>query len=499
MEETKSVIRDTYEQIQKGIEVRQNLSLLRKILKEGKERHAFLYFLSGDYSLFETLLQHEDPKVRKNVALIMGELDAKDLLKPLYEAYEKEETLFVKSSYLLAIKEYDFREYATKLKQRLNEISSKEISLEHKKHMTEELRVLSDMMIMLEGVKPHKFKGEHIPSEYILLTNRNHILKIIDKLPDSVEAKPFNAGIIVKTDSLEQMLELRYYEELLFVVNDIKTCPMNPEEAARKIAESNIVTFIKDRHQGKAPFYFRIECKSRLALDKKSALTKKLSSELERLTSREFVNSTSNYEFEIRLIENKSGAFNVLVKLFTLEDTRFMYRKEVIASSIKPVNAALSCLLASDYLKDDAKILDPFCGTGTMLIERHKFRKANTMYGIDLYGEAIEKAKVNTEGAHQIIHYINRDFFDFKHEYLFDEIISDMPFTKGKSMEADIQVLYEKFFQKAKIHLNPEGIIVLYSHNRELVKKLSTKNGYMIKEEYEISKKEGTYLYVLKI
>ncbi len=493
------MIRNTYEDIVNGIEVRQNLSLLRQELKDSHEKRALLYFLSGDYSVLEGLLVHEDPKIRKNVALIMGALGDKRLLKPLYEAYEKEETLFVKSSYLLSIKEYDFREYVPKFRQRLEELSRKELTLDNKKHLTEEMRALSDLLIIQEGVKHHKFTGMDKSSELILLTNRNYIHEIMAELPVDITAKAFSAGIMLTTDSLEEIRKLRYYEELLFVVSGMKTCPMNAEEAARKIAEADLVKFMMDRHEGNAPFYFRIECKSNLPLDKKSMFTKKLSSELERLTKRQLINSTSNYEFEIRLIENKTGCFNVLLKLYTLEDRRFTYRKEVLATSIRPVNAALTCFLASDYIIEDAKVLDPFCGTGTMLIERHKFRKANTTYGIDLFGEAIDKAKVNTEIAHQIIHYINRDFFDFKHDYLFDEIITNMPFVIGKSNREDIVVLYDRFFEKAKLHLEPNGIVILYSHNQDLVRRFSLKYGYNIKEEREISKKAGTYVYVLSI
>lgn len=491
------MVRNTYENIVNGIEIRKNLSLLRQELKDSTQKQALLYFLGGDYTVFEKLLSDEDPKVRKNVAYIIGSLKDQRLLDSLFQAYEKEETLFVKSAYLLAMKEYDFQKYAGKLKKRLEELSKIEWTPENKKHITEEMRAISDLFIISEGTTSHKFKGKHQKSELILLTNRNYTDRIREELPEEVEAKSFNAGIILQTDNLDEIENLRYYEELLFVVPGMKTCSMKPEEAAKKIVGADLVEFIKNRHTGKAPFYFRIECKSKLPMDKRSRLTKQLASEIERRTNRQFINSTSNYEFEIRLIENKLGAFNALLKLFTLEDKRFSYREEVIATSIKPVNAALTYLLASDYLKEDAKILDPFCGTGTMLIERHKFCKANTMYGVDLYGDAIEKAKKNTEYAHQIIHYINRDFFDFKHEYLFDEIVTNMPFAIGRTSEEEIYQLYERFFEKAEKHLVSKGIIVLYSHNQDLVRRFSKKYGYMLQKEWEISKKEGTFVSVV--
>ena len=86
-----------------------------------------------------------------------------------------------------------------------------------------------------------------------------------------------------------------------------------------------------------------------------------------------------------RQTKNKDGRFNVMVKLFTMEDRRFDYRKEVVASSIRPVNAALLVQLAKDYMIEDARVLDPFCGVGTMLIERQKKIVADTSYRLHIY------------------------------------------------------------------------------------------------------------------
>ncbi|MEF9954835.1 MAG: methyltransferase, partial [Clostridium sp.] len=193
----------------------------------------------------------------------------------------------------------------------------------------------------------------------------------------------------------------------------------------------------------------------------------------------------------------KEGECNILVKLCTLKDERFSYRKEVTPTSIKAVNAALTVALAKEYMKEEAQVLDPFCGVGTMLIERHKAVKANTMYGIDLQEDAILKARKNTEAARQIIHYINRDFFDFKHEYLFDEIITNMPFKIGRTTEDEIYELYVRFFGKAKEFLNEDGMMILYSHDEEYVRQMAPANGFRIIKTYEISLKEGTYVFVL--
>lgn len=69
-----------------------------------------------------------------------------------------------------------------------------------------------------------------------------------------------------------------------------------------------------------------------------------------------------------------------------------------------------------------------------MLIERDLLVPAGDMYGLDIFGEAVIKARENAKAAGRQINYINRDFFDFTHKYLFDEIICNMP-LRGKKQE----------------------------------------------------------------
>lgn len=491
------MIKDTYQEIVDEKDLRQNLSKLKKELKEGGNKHALLYYLAGNYEVFFELLSNEDAKVRKNVALVMGELGVDIFLEPIYEAYENETKLFVRSSYLTALRELDYRKYLPQLKHKLEELNAQEIPEESKKHRAEEMRMLSNLVVTMEGVKTHEFIGYHEPSNLVLLTNRNHIHVTMEELK-TMHAKSFNAGVMVKTNQLEDVLAIRTYQELLFRVEGMKVCEYDPLQAAKTLVSSELLPFLKQRHKGNTPFYFRIELKSKMEMDKRSDFTKKLASEMERLSNRALINSTSNYEVELRLIENKEKKFNILVKLYTLKNPRFSYRREVIPTSIRVMNAALTVALTKEYMKEDAQVLDPFCGVGTMLIERHKVVKANTMYGVDVSGEAIKKARTNTEQAKQIIHYVNRDFKSFRHEYLFDEIITNLPAAIGHKKETEIYELYQMFFEQAKEHLKKDGIMILYSHNREYVKRLANYHRFRIVKEYEISMKEGTYVIVLR-
>ena len=494
------MLKEEWDQILQGVEVRQNLSKIRQEIKDRDQRKELCGVIAGKEDKLIILLESEDAKIRKNTALLMGDLGSREFLRPIWNAYLNESQLFVRSSYLTAIGNFDYREYLEEIKDRLDLLQASEMTAENQKHRMAEMRELSALVLRLEGVSAHRFTGWDETYDIVLLTNRNFTETTRDELITHVpEAKIrlLGAGVMGKVDNLNWAGKIRTYQELLFVVRGIETCRMEPEQIARTVVRPELIRFLAKSHAGKPPYYFRLEMKSKRDLGQKSVFLKRLSAQIELLSDRQLVNTTDNYEFELRLIENKQGDCNIMIKLFTLKDVRFTYRREAIPTSIRPVNAALTVALAREYMKEGAQVLDPFCGVGTMLIERHKAVRADTTYGIDLQEEAIIKARANTEMAGQVIHYVNRDFFQFRHAYRFDEIITNMPFQIGRFTEEEVVDIYERFFPAAAGHLKDEALVVLYSHNRELVRRIIPGTGFHLLKEYEIAKKEGTYVMII--
>ena len=524
------MVQKIWNQIVEKKDVRQSLSKLRELVKEQKNKEICQKIVCENSLVLESLLGAEDAKTRKNAALLIGDLEISSMQPVLWKTYEKETTLFVRSSYLIAMQKMDMTAFLKPMKARVRELSEMEVEESNKKHVREELQELKKIILSVEGVKKHKFTGWQEMSEIILLANRRHldtVLMEIKELPDIItsDAKLLNAGIRLKTAALDQLMEVRTWQEILFLVPGMKTCDKEPVKAAEAIASSKLVEFLEERHRGEVPFYFRVEVKmqtapvaigkgssnyketvngenkseqEKRALEEKQKFLKKFVAVLEEKSNGKLINTTSDYEFEIRLVENKDGRFNVMIKLFTMEDKRFDYRKEVVASSIRPVNAALLVQLAKEYMMEDARVLDPFCGVGTMLVERQKKIKADTSYGLDIFGEAILKARRNTEVAGQLVHYVNRDCFTFTHEYLFDEIFTNMPFVQGRKNGLEVYEIYEKFFETARKLVRCGGVIVLYTHDRAYVDKLSYRTGFDVLKKYQINVKEDTWLYVLK-
>ena len=96
------MIEKYYEALQKRENLRENLVGLRAQIKDEAAKEQFVSMI-GDGGLLLELLEEEDPKVRKNVAMILGELEWMGAADALVTAYEREQTLFVKSTYLKAL------------------------------------------------------------------------------------------------------------------------------------------------------------------------------------------------------------------------------------------------------------------------------------------------------------------------------------------------------------------------------------------------------------
>ena len=73
-------MREIFEKIIKNEDTRKNLIELKSILKDEKNRKSFLFNFADKKDVFIELLNSEDAKIRKNTAVIMGELRDKAFL-----------------------------------------------------------------------------------------------------------------------------------------------------------------------------------------------------------------------------------------------------------------------------------------------------------------------------------------------------------------------------------------------------------------------------------
>lgn len=491
-----------YKELKQNCNLRENLSVLRGAIKEPLQKKKLLD-LVGDDTLLVELLAAQDPKVRKNAALLLGDLELQQAAGALLEAYNSETTLFVKSAYLSALANLDVAEHLDFFKARLAELTARTPEENEKKHIREEIRELDQIILAIEGVKKHTFTEFEKEHEIILTTNReqrNVTMEELQNVPADVirGASLHPLGVSVRAKKLRPYTNLRTYREILLPIYTTANSMQKPEEVAEAVWNSDLPVLLQECHKEDGPFYFRLELKSGMELDKKAVFAKRFAAELETCSGRSLINSAKDYELEIRLLERKEGGFVPFCKLYTVPMKRFAYRKNAIAASIHPALAATLVHLAKPWMKENAQILDPFCGVGTMLIEREMQISAREKYGIDIFGDAIPMARENAAAAEMRINYINRDYFDFTHEYYFDEIITNMP-IRGKKTREEMDAFYADFFAKSKELLLPGGVMILYSNEEGFLKKqLRLNSEYRLLKEFVIREKEHFGLFVIQ-
>ena len=321
-------MRELYEKIKKGTDRRASLIALKKELKDEAKKKVFLTMTGNRLDEIMKCLVDEDPKVRKNAAAILGELHCQDALDVLMDAYEEEDKLFVREAYVQALSAIDCSEYLPQLEERLQELAEYDAPEEEKKHTQAELHALQELILQKKGVKKHTFNGWNRSSEVLLLT----LPAFRDLLAEQVTGKKkiLKSGVRTIVSDFEDTMKIRTFQELLFVIHtqtEKHVLSSEPETLAEQLAGSDLLQILAETHKGEAPFYFRIGVSGGMALEERSSFSRQTAAAIEKAFARKLINSTSHYEVEIRLLQNREGGFVPLLTLYTLPDHRFDYRR----------------------------------------------------------------------------------------------------------------------------------------------------------------------------
>ncbi|MBQ1901269.1 MAG: methyltransferase [Lachnospiraceae bacterium] len=458
----------------KDKKVRQSLSQIREALSEGVlPEEELLDFVNADSILdYEALFQNDDAKVRKNLALLIGDIEPyiseehkmyfSDLLMKYYQL---EETLFVKESYVKGLASYDITAYKEVLKNRLEELQNQEHEQAELKHVRGERKQLEKILSSTDAVER---KFSYTEQEFELLLTADELIR--DGLAQFFHGARVSAsGVRIRSNEWKKIYSNGLYNEVLYLIPMKRGTVLTKENAGSVLADSKLKSMLDQLLTGGAPYHFRIQWKG-LPEEHKPA-SKEIGFVLEEASKGVFQNVPSDYDVEIQFQIRKDGTLAPFFRLPMMEIERFAYRREFLPTSTAPATAAAMVSLAGKYMRRDAQIIDPFCGVGTLLIERHRFIHAREIYGLDTYGDAIRSARVNTEAAGMHANYINRDYFDFKHDYLFDEVITEFPDLFAKEPE-EREAFYKSFFKKTMEITTEDAVLILLSNEEKLIKKL---------------------------
>ncbi len=425
----------------------------------------YLIKLSENKAFSAALLKHlsgDNAKLRRNAARLIGALKRADMADALVSALDNETQRFARPSMILALGSVGGEKAEAYLKEYKPAPPKDETE---KKHFEEEKEALTAALRSFVPREEHSFRGF---SEPVTVELRAPDL-LTHQLAEELEELGFESfddrhdSLKVKTADYPALFDARCFTEALLPIG---TSSLSADAISKK-AVPFMESVTAASHSGVPPYRFRVE----IAAETRDPAARK---ELARAVasaceSEKLINSPSDYELELR-VEGGEKNSRLFVKLFTYRDERFSYRKESVPASMNPAVAAAVLRFAGDRFKVGARVIDPCCGSGTLLIERAKLSPCQSLTGVDIAHKAIDIARKNTEAAGVNAKYTVNDILRFECHRPYDELICNLPFGNRVGTHSSCEKLYRGLVDKLPELVKKGGVAVLYTMEFTLLK-----------------------------
>jgi SAM-dependent methyltransferase len=182
--------------------------------------------------------------------------------------------------------------------------------------------------------------------------------------------------------------------------------------------------------------------------------------------------SPSAYALQLTVEAGATRAW--LLPSFAADD-RFAYRRQDVGAAIHPVVAA--CLVR--LLRGERggggprRVLDPTCGSGTLLVERARLGGGELeLRGLDASPTAVRAAQANVAAAGLAgrVRIERADATDPRSWRPVDEVVANLPFgRRSRRRDPDLEHLYRRLAEHLARFLEPGGRAVLYTSDAALL------------------------------
>ncbi|MBQ9923940.1 MAG: methyltransferase domain-containing protein, partial [Clostridia bacterium] len=407
--------------------------------KAGREE---INALLGDRLSLWAAARSEKPKIRKNAYRLMGALEDERDLPVLRASLQKEETLFAIPSLLLALgklgDEGTLRAYGPPAS----------LSPETDGLVAQIVLARDKALQGFETYGAETITRLPAPRKVLCYAPEG----FLDMLMEELQALGFdpaaeNGAAAVVTDRIDLVYQADCMAEaLLPIARDV---PLDAEGIAQRVG-----MLPGDR--------YRIELRGYTRDRRKliAALAKALPGQ----------NNPSAYDTELRVDCHMDRA-DLYLKLWNVADSRYPWRQRTVSASIHPATAACLVRYAKKFeTRERPRVLDPFCGCGSLLFAREKLGPCRVLMGVDKSGTAVESARVNARAGKSKAAFVTKDILRFEGREGFDLILSNLPFGNRVGSHEDNTRLYDRFVRRLPDLLSPGGVAVLYTMEYKLLK-----------------------------
>ena len=282
---------------------------------------------------------------------------------------------------------------------------------------------------------------------------------------EDIRVTPF--GLRVMTDDMAAVTGCRLYERLYLTIPIKRGEKLTCENAGQTIGTSMLKRILDSYIKGERPIPTRIRVEvpatgtGKRAIermrDEESRVAGIFTDAIKEALPQDIEIVTSGYECEIFLPGRPDGTYGMYLWCACMGDGRFSYRRALEPTSMSAVRAATMIEMLHPYIIEEDSVLDPFCGTGTLVIERRRHGRTGNVFGTDISERMIAGARENAALSSEHIHFIQRDFFDFTYDGFFDEIITELPDLYHRS-EREKRSFFGAFLKKC-LSITAEGAV----------------------------------------
>ena len=412
--------------------------------------------LLGDRLALYAGARSEKPKVRKNAYRLMGALEDKRDLPVLREALQKEETLFAIPSLLLALgrlgDEGTLRRYKPPAS------------------ASPETDGLVGQIVLAREKALQSFETYGAESIDRLPAPRKILCCAPEGFLDLLRAELSELGLdsttergaaAVVTDRIDLVYRANCLTEaLLPIAWDV---PLDADVMARRV--------------GPVPGgRYRIELRGYTRDRRKliAALARALPGQ----------NNPSAYDTELRVDCHMDRA-DLYWKLWNVQDDRYPWRQRTVSASLHPATASCLARYAKTFeRRERPRVLDPFCGCGSLLFARESLGPCRVLVGVDKSGAAVESARANARAGHSRASFVTKDALRFEGREGFDLVLSNLPFGNRVGSHEDNTRLYDRFVRRLPELLSSQGTAVLYTMEYKLLRScLDRCRGLVLREQ----------------
>ncbi|NLJ24647.1 MAG: methyltransferase domain-containing protein [Firmicutes bacterium] len=289
------------------------------------------------------------------------------------------------------------------------------------------------------------------------------ISEITSKLPGSWIQAKLRGRILFATDSSwEKLMQLRSVDNIYFHIAWLKI-------GSHKADLADLTSSIEDLELPDLPHQTKPKPRARAIVNASRSGNHTFSrfdaakAALEGLTAAHgFVPATTeahDYEFRLDIIDGDA--------LFSLKLTgacfRFRGHRTFSKAALRPPIAHALVWLSEPKAND--VFLDPFCGSGTIPIERAAY-PASSIIGGDISLEAVDAARRN---APENVHIRHMDACELEGiaPQSVSAIVTNLPWGKQIAPNEDIEALYSKFLLATRRVLKADGRAIMLTDQEE--------------------------------